>query len=67
MLEGEGRFFISTYNPRDCDGPSVDRESEVKHSVPPRLAPHEDDPWVDYLVVMVKVHIHTAAKASLNV
>ena len=51
--------FISI-NPRDCEDPSVDRGSESTPRIPANV------PWVDYHVVMLKLHIDTVATASLN-
>ena len=47
-------------NPRDCEGPSLHRESEFT----PPLAAHE--PCVEYHVVMFKLHIYTVATAAWN-
>jgi len=49
-------------NPRDCEDPSVDRESEF--ITPP---PGVNDPWVDYHVGIRKLHIDTVATAPWNV
>ena len=49
-------------NPRDCEGPSLYRESEFIH-VPSFV----HVPWVDYHVVMFKFHIYTVGIAFRNV
>jgi len=52
-------FIISTRS-RDCEGPSVDRESE--------FIPHiANVPWVEYHVGMWHYHIHTVAIAASDV
>ena len=43
-------------NPRDCEGPSIDRESEF--TLIAAIVP-----WINYLVGMFKVHIYTVAVA----
>jgi len=52
-------------NPRDCEGPSLHRESEFIR--PPQDAVLEaHEPWVEYHVGMLKLHIYTVANASWN-
>ena len=46
-------------NPRDCEGPSVDRKFEFMTIGQPA----NDDPWVEYHVGMCKLHIYTVAIA----
>ena len=50
-------------NPRDCEGRSVDRETEFTAANAPRTA---KESWVDYHVGMWKLHNHNVACAPSN-